>query len=234
MDMKERSALDREGPGQGDPLSHARLLWEAELIGPRAVERRIAARTTAGSPTSAGPGGRLDPHRAPVARRSRRGGRGTRARGRGRLPWRLRVPVHDHARPHGDPRHDRASSPPRRTSTCRWRFIRRSSPRVAAFTIASTSSAGPAGMPRSLRRPGRPARVRHVLPARRLPALPAPARRRPRVPGRLDRLLPGPRRRDLHRNHARRHCSPGGERRRTTGSGSAASRPTPTSAPSPR
>ena len=149
------------------------------------------------------------------------------------LPRRLRVPVHDHARSPRRPPARPRSSPPRRTSTCRSRSIRRSSPRVGHSPSLRQVRLGGVVL-RSLRRPGRPARVRDVLPARRLPPLPPPARRRPRVPGRLDRLLPGPRRRDLLRNHARRHGPAGGTAVVLLGSASATSRPIPTSAPSPR
>ena len=82
------------------------------------------------------------------------------------------------------------SSPPRRTSTCRSRFIRRSSPPGGAFTIATTSSAGAVWYFDLFAGQGVQHAFATILPARRLPPVSPPARRRARVPGRLDRTAP--------------------------------------------
>ena len=54
MDMKERvQLLDREGLAKAILYPTIGLLWEAELMDPEGCRRRIAARTTGGSPISA-------------------------------------------------------------------------------------------------------------------------------------------------------------------------------------
>ena len=208
------------------------LLWEAELMDPelsrrllprvQPVDRRLLSRLR----------GPADSDRAPLAGRSGRGGAGARARGARRLPRGLRVPVHDHARA---ARRRRARRGLRgRAGSGR---AARDPPDVRAARLERAPSLRQVRLGgvvlRPLRRPRRAAGLRHLLPARRLRPLPAPARGGPRIAGRLDRLLPGPRRRHLRRDHARRHRPAQGASRRTTSSASATSRPIRTSARSP-
>ena len=64
---------------------------------------------------------------------------------------------------------------------------------------------------RSVRGPGRSARIRHALPVGRVRPVSKIARGSARVTGGMDRLLPRSRRRHLQRHHARRDGTPEGE-----------------------
>jgi predicted TIM-barrel fold metal-dependent hydrolase len=108
MDMKERvELLDREGLAKAILYPTIGLLWEAELMDPELSAAYCRAYNRWIADFCRDSGGRL----IPIAHLSlgdpSRGGRGARARRRGWLPWRLRVPVHDHASPPRRPRHDR-------------------------------------------------------------------------------------------------------------------------------
>ena len=203
-----RRAPRSRGHGQGDPLPDDRAAVGSRVMRPGAlggvlprvqpVDRRFLPRLRRA----------VDPHRAPVAGRSRRGGRRS-SSARSRTAAAAPSCARSRSR----------ASPTETPGTTRLR--RRAGPRRAARDSSDVRAARLGDSPslrqvrlggvvlRSLRRPGRPARLRDALPARRLRPLPPPARRRAGVAGRLDRLLPGPRGRHLRRNHARRHRSPG-------------------------
>ena len=198
-----RAAPRSRGHGEGRALSDAGLLWEAELRTSSSpgilsrlqpLDRRLLPRLRRTA----------HPHRASLARRSTPGRARARARGAGRLPRRVRVPVHDHARAPRRSRSRRASSPPRRTWTFRSRSIRRSSRPRGTSIIASTSSAGRCGTSISSRA------TACSTPSRRSSSSASSTASRACAsscsnPGRLDRLLPRPRRCHLRRDLARRH-----------------------------
>src|SRR5205809_5474965 len=211
MDMKERvQLLDREGMAKAVLYPTLGLLWEAELFDPELSSAYCRAYNRWIADFCRGSGGRLipiahlslgDPMEA--ARELERAVKDG-CRGAFVCPFTItRVP-------HGDPRHDAvfAAAQDLDVPLCRASDVR--ADRVQRPPSLRQVRLGGLVL-QSLRRPGRAAGVRHLLPVRRLRALPAPARGRPRVPGRLDRLLPRPRRRDLHRDAARRDRAAEGE-----------------------
>ena len=99
MDMKERvQLLDREGMAKAVLYPTLGLLWEAELFDPELSSAYCRAYNRWIADFCRDSGGRL----VPIAHLSLgdpgRGRAGARACGEGRLPWRVRVSVHDHAR----------------------------------------------------------------------------------------------------------------------------------------
>ena len=220
--MKERvELLDREGLAKAILYPTHRPPVGSRTDGPRAVggvlprvqpmDRRLLPRFRRP----------IDPHRAPVAGRSRRGGGRARARRRATAAAAPSCAPSTITRvPHG-----RSPARPAVFAAAQDLDVPLAihpdvrATRVGHSSSATTSSAGRCGTSTS----PSPARASSTRSRRffqlgvflRFPRLLA---RRPRVAGRLDRLLPRPRRRDLLRHHAGRHGSAWRSRRRTTSS----------------